>query len=171
MKTKFSTKWRASKQPRKQRKYLANAPLHLKKKFIRIHLEKKLRAKHKKRNIQARKGDIIKIMKGKFKGKTGKIVEVMLKKSRIIIEGIQVKKQDGSKVNVKMQPSNLQIIEISERAGKNPAQENMQKKQETKKETQKQEMQNSSLKKTEKTESDKNKKTQKKENKQENKKE
>ena len=58
-------------------------------------------------------------MRGKFKGKKGKILEVKLVYSKIIVEGIQAKKQDGSKVNVKLQPSNLQIIELSERIGKN----------------------------------------------------
>ena len=62
MKQKFSTKWKSSKQPRKQRKYLANAPLHLKKKFISVNLSKELRKKHGKRNVSLRKGDIVKIM-------------------------------------------------------------------------------------------------------------
>ena len=113
MKQKFSTSWKSSKQPRKQRKYLANAPLHLKKKFININLSKELRKKYEKRNISARKGDIIKIMRGKFKKKQGKIIEVNTKTSKISVEGIQIKKQDGSKVNIKLQPSNLQIIELN----------------------------------------------------------
>ena len=57
----------------------------------------------------------MKIFSGKFKGKTGKILEINLKKSKIIVEEIQVKKQDGSKANVKLQPSNLQIIELADR--------------------------------------------------------
>ncbi len=52
-------------------------------------------------------------MRGKFKKKQGKVTEVSVKKSKVSIEGIQVKKQDGSKVNVKLRPSNLQIIELN----------------------------------------------------------
>jgi len=115
MKQKFSTHWKSSRQPRKQRKYLANAPLHLRKKFVSINLSKELRKKQGKRNLPAKKGDKVKICSGKFKGKTGKILEVNLKKSKIIVENIQVKKQDGSKANVKLQPSNLQLIELTER--------------------------------------------------------
>ncbi len=118
MKNKFSTKWKESKQPRKQRKYLANAPLHLRKKFVNINLSKELRKKQNKRNIQVRKGDKVKIMRGKFKGQVGKILEVNIKSSLVIAEGIQAKKRDGSKVNIKLQPSNLQIIELSERSKK-----------------------------------------------------
>ena len=113
MKRKFSISWKASKQPRKQRKYLANAPLHIRKKFVRVHLSKELRKKYGKRNIQIKKGDNVKIMKGKFKNKIGKIIEVDLKRSRIIIEGIQVKKQDGSMAKVPLKASNLQIIELN----------------------------------------------------------
>ena len=112
MKRKFSTAWNSSTQPRKQRKYLANAPLHLKKKLIGVYLSKDLQKKHNKRNIPVIKGDTVKIMRGKFKKKIGKVVEVKLKLAKIMIEGIQVKKADGSKVNVPMRASNLQIIEL-----------------------------------------------------------
>ena len=115
MKKKFSTSWKSSKQPRKQRKYLANAPLHLRKKFVSINLSKELRKKGEKRNLPVKKGDKVKVCLGKFKGKTGKVLGVDLKKSKVIVENIQVKKQDGSKVNVRLQPSNLQIIELAER--------------------------------------------------------
>lgn len=125
MKNKFSTKWKASKQPRKQRKYRANAQLHLRKKFVNVNLSKELRKKQNKRSIQIKKGDKVKIMKGEFRGEVGKILKVDIKKSVVVIEGIQAKKQDGSKINLKSQPSNLQIIELSERlkktqAGKKP---------------------------------------------------
>jgi large subunit ribosomal protein L24 len=113
MKKEFSTAWKSSKQPRKQRKYLANAPLHIRKKFVSINLSKELRKKHAKRNMSVRKGDVVQIMRGKFKGKKGKVTEVKLKISKVTIEGIQAKKQDGSKVNIRMQPSNLQIIELN----------------------------------------------------------
>jgi len=113
MKKEFSTAWKASKQPRKQRKYRANAPLHLKKKFVSVNLSKTLRTKHGKRNIPVKKGDTVKIMRGKFKGKSGKVNEIKLKLSKVLIEGINIKKRDGSSVNVKLQPSNLQITELN----------------------------------------------------------
>ncbi len=62
MKKKFSDKWKASKLPRKQRKYLANAPLHIKRKFLSANLSKELRKKHGKRSIPIRKGDTVRIM-------------------------------------------------------------------------------------------------------------
>jgi large subunit ribosomal protein L24 len=118
MKNKFNTSWKASKQPRKQRKFRANAPLHLRKKFVSVNLSKELRAKEEKRNINVKKGDVVKILRGKFKDKKGKILEVNLKTSRIVVEGIQNSKMDGSKANIRLQPSNLQIIEMTERGKK-----------------------------------------------------
>ena len=113
MKQKFSIKWKASKQPRKQRKYRLKAPLHIKRKLLSVNLSKDLRKKHSVRNVPIRKGDTVKILIGKFKKKQGKVTQVYTKISKVVIEGIQVKKQDGSKVNFKLQPSNLQIVELN----------------------------------------------------------
>lgn len=112
MKKEFSTAWKGSKQPRKQRKYVAKAPLHIKKKFVSANLSKELRTKYGKRSLPIRKGDTVKIMRGKFRGTKGKVIEVKIKTSKIYVEGIQIKKRDGSKANVRLQPSNLQIVEL-----------------------------------------------------------
>jgi large subunit ribosomal protein L24 len=113
MKNKFSKNWNASKQPRKQRKYIANAPLHIKRKLLSVNLAKELRKKYGRRNIEVRKNDIVKIVRGKFKNKQGKVIMVTIKNPRMAIERNQTKKQEGSKANVKIHPSNLQIIELN----------------------------------------------------------
>lgn len=113
MKKEFSTLWESSKQPRKQRKYRANAPLHIKRKFLSVNLSKELRKKHGKRNLPVIKNDKIKILRGKFKGKQGKITGVLTKLGKVTVEGIQINKIEGSKVDIKLQPSNLQIIELN----------------------------------------------------------
>ena len=113
MKRKFSTHWISSTQPRKQRKYRANAPLHIKRRFLSTHLSKELRKKYERRNIPVRRGDVVKIMKGKFKKKQGKVLIVKTKTGKIYIEGMQVKKHDGSKVNVPFRAPNLEIIELN----------------------------------------------------------
>jgi len=113
MKKEFSNHWKSSKQPRKQRKYLAKAPLHKKRKFLSVNLSKELRKKYNKRNIPLRKNDKVKILRGKHKGEQGKIMKIRAKRLKVYIEGIQAKKQDGSKVNVPINSSNLQIIELN----------------------------------------------------------
>ena len=113
MKNKFSKHWVSSKQPRKQRKYIANAPLHIKHKFLASHLSKDLIKKYKKRAIPVRKGDTVKIVHGKFKKKAGKIEKVLLKRTRVYIENIQNTKRDGSKTYIPIHPSNLIITELN----------------------------------------------------------
>ncbi len=135
MKNKFSKQWRKSSQPRKQRKYAANAPIHIKRKLLSVNLSKELRKKFNRRNIPVRKGDTVKIMRGKFDGKTGKVIEINVKNSKIMIEGIQVKKQDGSKVNAPMRTSNLQITELNTDDKKRIKQKTEEKKSESKNKT------------------------------------
>jgi len=113
MKQKFSLKWKASKQPRKQRKYRARAPLHLKYKMLAAHLSKDLIKKYKKRSMPLRKGDNIKVARGTFKGKQGRISTVNTKKTIVYIEGIQKTRKDGTKVNMPFHPSNLIITELN----------------------------------------------------------
>jgi len=113
MKSKFSTKWIASKQPRKQRKYRANAPSHIRHKLMSANLSKDLRKKYGKRNVPLRKDDNVKIMKGEFKGKTGKIDVINNSKLRVSVAGLTRTKKDGSKVGVWFDPSNVQIKELN----------------------------------------------------------
>jgi large subunit ribosomal protein L24 len=112
MEKEFSTHWKASKQPRKQVKYSEKAPLHIQRKFLGTSLSKELRKKHGRRSVPVRKNDVVKILVGKFKKKQGKVLSVNTKKQLISIEGMQIKKQDGSKINIMFRPSNVQIIEL-----------------------------------------------------------
>jgi large subunit ribosomal protein L24 len=113
MKQKFSPKWNSSVQPRKQRKYRANAPLHTRHKMVSANLGKLLRKKYNKKSIPLRKGDTVKVMRGKFRGKKGKISNVDLKKLRVSVENLQISKKDGTKINAYFSPSNLQIDELN----------------------------------------------------------
>jgi len=109
MKKLFSTKWIGSTQPRKQRKYRVNAPLHTKHKFLSASLSKELKKKYGKRNLPLRKGDEVLVMRGSFKKKRAKVVSVNLKNSHIELENINRSKKDGTKIAVKFSPSVLQI--------------------------------------------------------------
>jgi large subunit ribosomal protein L24 len=112
MKAKFSKSWIRSKQPRKQRKYLVNAPLHIKSKFLHAHLSKELIAKYKKRSIRVVTGDKVKVMRGQFKGKEGKVERVDLKKSKVYVTKIEKEKIDGSKTMYPLYASNLLILDL-----------------------------------------------------------
>ena len=102
-----------SKKPRKQRKFLVEAPLHLRRKMIAAHLSKELREKYKRRSLALRKGDEVEIMRGEFKGKKGKVSRIDTKKYRVYIEGITRKKSTGELVQVPIHPSNLRIVGLN----------------------------------------------------------
>ncbi len=113
MKKKFSISWKRSKQPRKQRKYRYNAPLHIKQKFMHAHLSKELRKKYGKRSFSLKKGDKVKIVRGQFKKRDGKVDRIDLKKERVYVGGLEILKKDGTKTMYPIHPSNLIISELS----------------------------------------------------------
>lgn len=110
----FSTLWKASKKPTKQRKYLRNSPPHIKQKIMKANLSKDLKQKTNMKTLSPRKGDSVKIMRGSYRGKTGKVAKVKLKEMKIYIEGIERKKRDGTKVMPPIHASNLMIIGVVE---------------------------------------------------------
>jgi len=109
MKSAFSSAWKASKQPRKQRKYRFNAPAHVQQKFVSVNLTKELRKEMGTRNISARVGDKVKVLRGTFKGKSGLVERVDRKKIKLYINGVEMTKKDGSKVLYPVHPSNVQM--------------------------------------------------------------
>ncbi|MCK5594347.1 MAG: 50S ribosomal protein L24, partial [Candidatus Aenigmarchaeota archaeon] len=76
---KWSLKWKGSKETAKQRKYLYNAPLHVKRKFLSANLSKTLKQKVGKSSLPVRLGDEVIIKRGSYKGSTGEIVSVFIK--------------------------------------------------------------------------------------------
>ncbi|MEM7819838.1 MAG: 50S ribosomal protein L24 [Candidatus Aenigmatarchaeota archaeon] len=113
MKKKFSRYWKSSKQPRKQRKYRYNAPLHIRQKMVSAHLDKELRKEYKKRSIPIRKGDEILIMRGEFKGRKGIVTKVDLNKMKIYVDNVKRKKVSGQETEIPLDPSNVKIIKLN----------------------------------------------------------
>lgn len=109
----WSKSWKSSKNPRKQRKYIHKLPLHIRKTILSATLSKELRKKYNRRSMPVRKDDKVKVLRGQFKKKTGKISKVNLKKIRIHIEGVENIKKDGSKVPYPVHPSNVMITELN----------------------------------------------------------
>jgi len=157
MKTEWSTTWKSSVQPRKQRKYVHNAPQHISHKLVSVHLDKKLREKYGVRALPLRKADEVKIMRGSKKGLKGKVTEVDPRGRRVYIEGQARDAIGGRKSFIPFHPSNLVITSlkagdklrekvISRKSGKQvkleeekPKKEKPVKKEEKPKETKKEE--------------------------------
>lgn len=98
-------------QTRKQRAYVREAPAHISGDFVSAHLSKELKQKHKCRSIRLRVGDKVKIMRGSFRNKTGKVDRINVKAQKIYITGIELTKRDGSKAMCPIHPSNILIQE------------------------------------------------------------
>lgn len=109
----WSKSWKSSKKIKKQRKYVYKAPLHIRGRMLNSNLSKELRKKYKLRSVRVRKGDTVKIMRGKFRSKTGKVERVDMKKLMVYIEGIETIKKDGNKRLLPIHPSTLQIKELN----------------------------------------------------------
>lgn len=109
---KFSNSWKSSTQTRKQRKYVYNAPNHIRHKFMSVTLAKDLRSTHGVRNVPVRTGDTVEVTTGQFKGMSGKVSKVNLAKVRVYVEGVTQNKRDGTAVMYPIHPSNLKITKL-----------------------------------------------------------
>jgi len=108
----FVKSWNSSKQPRKQRKYRYNAPLHVLASFVSVNLSSDLRKKYATRSVRVRKGDTVKVLRGVHRGKTGKVERVSLKYTKLYVSGIETQRKDGTKGHIPLEPSNTQIISL-----------------------------------------------------------
>jgi large subunit ribosomal protein L24 len=101
-----------SKQPRKQRKYMFNAPKHHKRKELASHLSEELLLKYNVRSVTVIKGDTVKIMRGALKGHVGKVAKVNTRRRLITVEGATMAKADGTQLAKWFHPSNVLITKL-----------------------------------------------------------
>ena len=109
----WSSSWIRSKQPRKQRKYLINAPKHVRRKLIVSHLSKDIREIAKIKNIVLVVGDRVKILRGKFKGKEGSVIYIDTKRYRAYIDSAFIEKKNGDKSYYPIHFSKLMITKLN----------------------------------------------------------
>ena len=100
-----------SKQPRKQRKALYNAPAHARGKYLSATLSKDLREKLGKKSLPLRSGDKVRVLRGDFKGHEGEVLDVDYGSYKVTIEEVTLSKPDGTAVFLPVDPSNLMIID------------------------------------------------------------
>lgn len=102
-----------TKQPRRQRRFLYQAPNHIRHKLMSAHLSEELKKQYPFRSLPVRTGDVVMVMRGDHKGHTGKVIRLDHEKYRIYIEGLVRKKADGSEVPIPVHPSKVQIIKLN----------------------------------------------------------
>ncbi len=104
-----------SSKPRKQRLFRYNAPMHSRQNFVHAHISKDLAKKLgvKMRSIGVRKGDSVKVMSGKNRGKSGKVLSVDLKRAIVFVEGVNRKNARGREFQVPVSVSNVYITDLN----------------------------------------------------------
>ncbi len=101
-----------SKKPGKQRLAQIRAPLHIRRKFLTAKLSKELRDKMGVKRLPVRKGDVVRIMRGEWSGHEGKVVAVDYEKVALHIDGVTIKKADGTPKYYPIHPSNVMIVRL-----------------------------------------------------------
>ncbi|HEY8110039.1 MAG TPA: 50S ribosomal protein L24 [Candidatus Nitrosotenuis sp.] len=85
----------------------------VKSKQLASHLSKELRKKYGKRSIRIIEGDTIRVLRGEFRGVTGKITSVSTPKNGVSVEGVKKEKLKGGNLDVFIHPSNLIVTDIN----------------------------------------------------------
>ena len=101
-----------SSSKRKQRFAHFNAPSHLRRKLMSSSLNKELRKQYNCRSLPIRKDDEVVVVRGAFKGREGKVVNVYRKKFVIQIERVVKEKMNKQTVPIGVHPSNVMITKI-----------------------------------------------------------
>jgi large subunit ribosomal protein L24 len=92
---------------------LYQASLFTKSKQVCSHLSKDLQQKYNKSSIRVTEGDTVRVMRGEFKGVSGKITRVSTKKNGVAVEGIKKEKLKGGNLDVFIHASNLLVTDLN----------------------------------------------------------
>jgi len=96
----------------KQRKKMFNLPWNLAIKLMSAPLSKELQARLNIKSIPVRVNDTVKIVSGGFKGRSGKVTRIDVKRRLVFVEGITGKAQKGKTKLVGIHVANLMITKL-----------------------------------------------------------
>jgi len=99
-----------STRPRNQK--LAIASRSGKLAVMRANLSKDLSSQYGIRTVSVRKGDTVSVVRGDYAGHEGKVNSIILRSMRIIVEGINQTKLDGTNKPVAVNPSKVKVTKL-----------------------------------------------------------
>lgn len=106
-------KSKMSKQPRKQRKYwIYDAPWHRRRKLMVTALTKEAQMRYGVKRMPVRVGDRVIVVKGKYKGIIGKVIDVDTERFFVYIDTVTRRRNDGRIVHVPIRVWNVRIVEL-----------------------------------------------------------
>ncbi len=77
-----------------------------------VHLSSDLRKKYGVRTIPVRTGDKVRVLRGQYKKKEGKVERVNVKNEKLFITGIEFVKNEGAKLLAPISVSNVMAVEL-----------------------------------------------------------
>jgi large subunit ribosomal protein L24 len=102
-----------TRQPRKQRKRTAQAPLHERHRQVRATLADDLREEYGQRSVRVNAGDTVEVMRGDYAGESGEVLAVDLKAGTVSVEDVTLEKADGEEVPRPLDASNLRVTDLA----------------------------------------------------------
>ncbi|KAF9621198.1 hypothetical protein IFM89_016692 [Coptis chinensis] len=103
---------RVTSSRRKNRKAHFTAPSSVRRVLMSAPLSTDLRTKYNVRSVPVRKDDEVQVVRGTYKGREGKVVQVYRRKWVIHIERITREKVNGQTVNVGVNPSKVVVTKL-----------------------------------------------------------
>lgn len=82
-------------------------------KLMCSHLSKDLQQKYHRRSVRVTEGDTVKVLRGEFKGVSGKITRVSTLRNGIAIEGIKKEKLKGGNLDIFIHTSNVLVTDLN----------------------------------------------------------
>ncbi|MDY6777184.1 MAG: 50S ribosomal protein L24 [Candidatus Nanohaloarchaea archaeon] len=108
----WNKNWKRSEQPAKQRKYRANAPYHIRKKFLSAHLSESLQERVGTSSLPVREGDKAEIMRGDWAGLSGRVDRIDYDNYKVYLDGIEQERVDTTEAKAALDPSNLKLTKL-----------------------------------------------------------
>eukprot|EP00439_Symbiodinium_sp_Y106_P081833 s1128_g20.t4 len=97
---------------RKNRKAYFTAPSHIRRVLMSAPLSKDLRTKYNVRAVPIRRDDEVRIVRGHYNDREGKVTQVYRKKFRIHVERVTRDKANGQPVPIPIHPSKVEITKL-----------------------------------------------------------
>ena len=98
--------------PSTVRKQQANAPVHIRRRYISAPLSPSLKTQYGARTMPIIEEDTVTITKGDRKLTEGKVLRVSTKNAKVFIEGVTRTRPDGSTVQLPVRAENVMITKL-----------------------------------------------------------
>ena len=101
------------KQAKNKNQHTHRAMNQILNKQICASISKDLRKKYSRRSIRIMTDDTVKVMRGEYKGLTGKVTKISTETSGVAIEGNKKEKLKGEKIDVYIHSTNMIITSLN----------------------------------------------------------